>query len=240
MDTFNFQLPSRFDTIKVSPTTTMFYGNYLCRVSLTVKSALFIRTRYLNEFAYENDGRYYLYYFSRWNYRPKWENDEEVATTLAKLKLVNNTLKNVKHRIERETIAVFFNSIEELETLFSPDSGFVVSDIKELCIPKNQQHANLLKNNFIIHPTNQFKLKVSYARKEYSSPEKRQLLNFFNNQSVADIKVNDSLIFHLSAVHRKYTSAGYFYANSEEHLSLLNLMVPGFIKKIEKIKQIDF
>lgn len=240
MDTSNFQLPIQFNLVKVLPTTKMFYRKYLCRVTLNVKGVLYIRSPQFGQFLYDQDEIHCLLNWRRWNFKPQWQNEEEVTAILPKLKLIHQTLKNVKHRIEHNTVSIFFNSINELEQLFSLDSGFVINDIIDITIPKTSQHVELLKNNYIIHPTTNYTLKVLYKGRKFNATEKRQLLNFFSNQLTSDLKINNTLLLFLKSTGRYYITSGYFYAKNEEHLTFLNLIAPGFIKKVERVVQICF
>lgn len=237
MNSFDYILPGCFTNTKVTPTTKMFYGKYLCRAKFTVKSALFLRTKYIND--PEIDQFHCLQHWVQWNYRPKWKDYNEIRTTLNKLILVEKSLRNVKKRIEYDTISVFFNSIDELVQLFVEGSGFNIDDLNEITIPLKPSHVKLLQEKYIIHPTNAFTFKVSYAGGEYSKDEHQQLLDFFNGQSSNEFKINDALRYYLTRS-RSYVSPGYFYTTKEEYLTLLYLIAPGFISKVEKIKQITF
>jgi hypothetical protein len=243
MDIFNFQLPNQFDKVKVMPTTKMFYGKYLCRISFTVKGAPFIRTVYFSaSTSYPRQTATRLYNWAKWNYRPDWKDENEAVATLAKLQLVNQTLsavENIKHRIERDSISIYFNSINDLEKLFVPNSGFELTDISSMQIPKNKEHVKLLSNNYTIHPTNRFHFKVWYHSPRITDSTKQQLLTFFNQQSNEEFKVNFRLTYYLK-INRPYIPAGYFYARDDQYLTMINLIAPGFITKVEKIKQIDF
>lgn len=227
--------------IEFKNTEKIFFKKYLCRAVIFCPGG---RTIHEQGPIYRNiDRRRNLY--RSFNYAGSWAPRSSKSIERADIKMLE-TLRNivstpmsVRLRVEEPLIQIYGETEQDIKDFIERLDFDHQSHIKELTVPKNQEHADLLRDNKILKKTrrNNYRYRVVFKEGRLDLATKSNILKYLDSL--------DDIVF-VPAGTRNQLSNGftgfwgaYFYTNDPNILTFLELIHSGAIANINEIVTVE-
>lgn len=231
--------------IKFSHTTRMMYGQFLYKLSFEIPGSNLLRFKGdLNELVEQRNRRSYNYGGSWRQPRPIDLRDRQL---LALAKTVVDELSEepdvaprggivqpIRVRIEEPNVHFYTTSVQDMvilskKMLFDNNRHFA-----GVTHPADANSATLMKDGFVLRKKDfDWKFKVVLRDGRYSEDTKTQLANYLTELG-SEVKVPLGLTRQLDR--GGWIWGGYFYTNDPQLTTIVSLINPGLVSKIEEFK----
>ena len=157
---------------------------------------------------------------------------------LEKLKVFSCVLKNkeydLRYRSEGSSLSIFGTSEQELYDLATGRLGAFKSSLRSVTRVQSEEDLAVLEAGCIIMATpTEFRYRVA-VKEGWRKRQERQNLGNYLNSIRSEIKISDFLLQGMMTQH-KYLTSCYFYVNDPKIVSMIALVAPGVIKRVQEV-----
>lgn len=225
--------------IRTSGVNRRFYNQYCYKLEISVAGSSFLRYPDLpidQQLANRQRLRRSVNYGGSWGIRhlqvPSAK-DLQILERILETKPMYES--RLRFRIEEPCVQVYAEVEQDLYDFAVAISDLADSNVhlKKISRPSSNTHQDLLQQGYTITRSKQdYPYKVLVREGRYSKENKKQILNYLENQG--DLV---SMPAHfLESMHRQYDSVWncYFYVKDKSILTMLSLINPKFVRVIEE------
>lgn len=223
-------------------TKKQFYGQYLCKLVMQVPWARISQNH--NDIRNEIEHRK-QHNNRRPNYGGSWYNHDNLSGEFASInqltmvrEIMTDYKSTIRTRVEEPWVQFYARNEDDLKVITSRFDEISRSRILSISVPKDAEHAALLKDgDIILKKDNGFAYKIMVRDGMYQLETKMQLVNYLDSLG-DDIQLSPGSRRQLVSS-MKYTWGVFFYVKDPQLVTFLSLIHPRLIRKIHKLTVAD-
>jgi len=222
--------------LKIQHTTKLFFGKYAYRLELHCTGVAYLRGGFssMTDYCQEREQRRQI------NWGGSWRGDRSPAPTFQERAFVES-LENIlpdydadiKKRIEDPMMQLYTNDLNVMKSIASKlDASY----LRSVCVPENQDGANMLAKGYILTAKpSKWQYRFNTREAKYSTESKEQLLAYLAALG-DDVHLPQSLRDSLGEAKSRYIWGSYIYAHDAGIATMIKMINPHFIRSIDEFR----
>jgi hypothetical protein len=140
---------------------------------------------------------------------------------------------DIKKRIEDPMMQIYTNDLNVMKSIASK---LDVSYMRSVCVPQNQDEANMLAKGYILTARpGKWRYRFNTREAKYSSESKEQLLNYLTALG-EQVHLPQNLKDSLTESKSRYIWGSYIYAHDAGIATMIKMINPHFIRSIDEFR----